>query len=175
MLPDPGLTVEEITLSEEVREFCERHALFGHLAKAMELARQYFTIVGEPVITYEQDPDNDDEYLFIMIRVLEAVSRKSCRPTFDISESGRNSPRCRRSVSFGCSPIVASTNANRDGPSRFQSGRHRHRRETTAERPGGVSLGDQPGLLCGLERRDGCPGSGSDILPARGTVNTRRL
>jgi hypothetical protein len=74
MLPNPVLTVEETPLSEEVREFCEHHALFGHLAKAMELARQCFTIVGEPVVQWEHDPDNDDEYLALEIQVRGSVS-----------------------------------------------------------------------------------------------------
>jgi hypothetical protein len=74
MLPDPVLTAEETPLSEDVREFCERHALFGHLAKAMELARQHFTIVGEPVVAYEQDPENGEEYLMIEIQARGSVS-----------------------------------------------------------------------------------------------------
>jgi hypothetical protein len=76
MLPDPALTVEEIPLSEEVREFCEHHALFGHLAKAMELARQCFTTVGEPVVVFEQDPDNGEEYLVLEIQVPGDVSER---------------------------------------------------------------------------------------------------
>jgi hypothetical protein len=76
MLPDPVQTIEEAPLSEEVRDFCERHALFGHLAKAMELARQYFTIVGEPVVVYEQDPDNGEEFLVLEIRVPGSVSER---------------------------------------------------------------------------------------------------
>ncbi|MGP0064769.1 MAG: hypothetical protein ACLQGP_14370 [Isosphaeraceae bacterium] len=74
MLPNPALTIEETPLSDEVRAFCERHALFGHLAKALELARQYFTIIGEPVIQWDQDPENDDEYLIIEIQALGSVS-----------------------------------------------------------------------------------------------------
>ncbi len=76
MLPDPALTVEETPLPEDVREFCERHALFDHLARAMELARQYFTIVGEPVVVYEQDPDNGEEYLVLEIQVPGSVSER---------------------------------------------------------------------------------------------------
>src|SRR5438128_587921 len=74
MLTDPVLAVEETSLSDDVREFCERHALFGHLAKALELARQCFTIVADPVIQFEQDPDNDDEYLVLDIQVQGSVS-----------------------------------------------------------------------------------------------------
>ncbi len=74
MLPNPTVAIEELPLSDEVREFCERHALFGHLAKALELAREYFTIVGEPVIRWEHDPENDDEYLVITIQVQGGVS-----------------------------------------------------------------------------------------------------
>ena len=74
MLSNAAPTLEEVPLSDEVREFCERHALFGHLAKALELARQYFTIVGDPVISWEQDPEEDDEYLVLEIRVQASVS-----------------------------------------------------------------------------------------------------
>jgi len=74
MLPNPVLAVEMPPLSDEVREFCERHALFGHLAKALELAREYFTIVGEPVVKWEHDPENDDEYLVIEIQIQGSVS-----------------------------------------------------------------------------------------------------
>jgi hypothetical protein len=74
MLPNPVLALEDVRLSEEVREFCERHALFGHLAKALELARECFTIVGDPVITWEQDPEIDDEYLVLEFKVRGSVS-----------------------------------------------------------------------------------------------------
>jgi hypothetical protein len=74
MLPNPALAISEPPLSDEVREFCERHALFGHLAKPLELAREHFTIVGEPVVVFEQDPDNGEEYLVIEIQILGTVS-----------------------------------------------------------------------------------------------------
>ena len=74
MLPNPVMTVEEPPLSDEVREFCERHVLFGHLAKFLELVREFFTIVGEPVIEWDHDPENDDEYLVIKIQVQGDVS-----------------------------------------------------------------------------------------------------
>jgi hypothetical protein len=74
MLPNPVLTIEETPLSEDVREFCERHNLLGHLAKALELARRYFNIVGDPVIQWEHDPENDDEYLVLEIEVRGSVS-----------------------------------------------------------------------------------------------------
>ena len=70
MLPNPTTAVEVPPLSDEVRVFCERHALFDHLAKA----REHFTIVGEPVIRWEHDPENDDEYLVITIQVQGSVS-----------------------------------------------------------------------------------------------------
>ena len=76
MLPDSVAAIEVPPLSDEVREFCERHALFGHLAKALELAHEYFTIVGEPVINWEHDPDNDDEY--VLIEVWTRGSSREC-------------------------------------------------------------------------------------------------
>ncbi len=74
MLPNPVLAVEMPPLTDEVREFCERHALFDHLAKALELAREYFTIVGKPVVVFEQDPDNGEEYLVLEIQIQGSVS-----------------------------------------------------------------------------------------------------
>jgi hypothetical protein len=74
MLPNPVQTIEETPLSEDVREFCERHNLSGHLAKALEFARRYFSIVGDPVILWEHDPENDDEYLVLEIEVRGSVS-----------------------------------------------------------------------------------------------------
>jgi hypothetical protein len=74
MEPNSALAIEDVPLSDEVREFCERHALFGHLAKALELARECFTIVGDPVISWEHDPENDDEYLVLTVKVQGTVS-----------------------------------------------------------------------------------------------------
>jgi hypothetical protein len=74
MLPNPVLAATETPLSEEVREFCERHALIDHLVKAMELARECFTIVGEPGVQLEQDPEDGDEYLVLDIQVRSSVS-----------------------------------------------------------------------------------------------------
>ena len=74
MLPNAAVATEVPPLSDEVREFCERHALFGHLTKALELARECFTIVGKPVIQWKHDPENDDEYLVIEIQVQGSVS-----------------------------------------------------------------------------------------------------
>jgi hypothetical protein len=76
MLPNAAVATVMPPLSEEVREFCERHALFDHMAKALELARQCFTIVGEPVVVFEQDPDNDEEYLLLEIQVPGSVSER---------------------------------------------------------------------------------------------------
>jgi hypothetical protein len=74
MLPNAAVAPAMPPLSDEVREFCERHALFDRLAKALELAREHFTIVGEPVVKWEHDPENDDEYLVIEIQVQGSVS-----------------------------------------------------------------------------------------------------
>jgi hypothetical protein len=74
MLPNPVLALEDVPLSDEVRELCERHLLFGHLAKALELAREHFTIVRDPVISWEHDPENDDEYLVLDVKVQGSVS-----------------------------------------------------------------------------------------------------
>jgi hypothetical protein len=74
MLPNSALAGPETPPSDEVREFCERHALFDHLEKAKELAREYFTIIGEPTVVFEQDPENGEEYLVLKLRVRGEVS-----------------------------------------------------------------------------------------------------
>jgi hypothetical protein len=74
MESNSALAIEDVPLSDEVREFCERHVLFGHLAKALELARECFRIVGDPVISWEHDPENDDEYLVLTVKVQGTVS-----------------------------------------------------------------------------------------------------
>jgi hypothetical protein len=69
MLPDPITAVADIPLSDEVRDFCWRHDLLHHLNRAVELARQYFSIVGDPVVKLEQDPEEGEWYLVLEIRV----------------------------------------------------------------------------------------------------------
>jgi hypothetical protein len=71
MLPNPTTAVAELPLSDEVRDFCRRHDLLHHLNRAVELARQCFTIVGDPVVKLEQDPEVEESYLVLEIRVAE--------------------------------------------------------------------------------------------------------
>jgi hypothetical protein len=69
MPPDPTTAVADLPLSDEVRDFCRRHDLLDHLARAVELARQDFSIVGDPVVELEPDPEVDEWYLALEIRV----------------------------------------------------------------------------------------------------------
>jgi hypothetical protein len=69
MPPDPTTAVADLPLSDEVRDFCRRHDLLHHLNRAVELAREHFSIVGEPVVKLEQDPEVDESYLVLEIRV----------------------------------------------------------------------------------------------------------
>jgi hypothetical protein len=69
MLPNPITDVADAQLSQEVRDFCQRHQLLDHLARAIELARQCFSIVGDPVVQLEQDPEDGEWYLVLEIRV----------------------------------------------------------------------------------------------------------
>ena len=61
--------VADVQLSDEVSAFCQRHDLLDHLGRAIELARQCFSIVGDPVVELEQDPEDGEWYLVLEIRV----------------------------------------------------------------------------------------------------------
>jgi hypothetical protein len=61
-------TVVDLQVSEDVRAFCQRHDLLEHLGRAAELAGQNFSIVGEPVVKLEQDPEDGEWYLVLEIR-----------------------------------------------------------------------------------------------------------
>lgn len=61
--------VADLSLSDDVRSFCARHDLLDHLVRAKDLARQTFSIVGEPQVRVEQDPDGGDSYLVLEIRI----------------------------------------------------------------------------------------------------------
>ena len=65
----PTVTVTDLELSDEVRAFCQRNDLIGHLSRAVELARQCFEVVGDPVVRLEQDPEDGECYLDLEIRV----------------------------------------------------------------------------------------------------------
>jgi hypothetical protein len=65
----PTTAVAELSLPDDVRAFCRRHDLVDHLRRAIEIARQTFSIVGEPEVRLEQDPEDGDSYLVLGIRV----------------------------------------------------------------------------------------------------------
>jgi hypothetical protein len=65
----PTTSVVDLPLSDEVRAFCRRHDLMDHLARAIELARRYFSIVDDPEVRLEQDPEGGEWYLVLEIRV----------------------------------------------------------------------------------------------------------
>jgi hypothetical protein len=69
MPTDSTTVVADVELSDEVRAFCQSRQLLHHLGRAIELARQYFSIVGDPVVKLEQDPEVDEQYLVLEIRV----------------------------------------------------------------------------------------------------------
>lgn len=69
MRTDPAGTVADVPLSANVLDFCRRHDLLDHLTRAIEIARRNFSIVGEPVVRLEQDPEIDEWYLDLEIPV----------------------------------------------------------------------------------------------------------
>jgi hypothetical protein len=68
MLPDPITAVADVPLSPEVQDFCQRQQLLDPLAKAIELVRRCFTVVGEPSVQLEQDPEDGEWYLVLDVR-----------------------------------------------------------------------------------------------------------
>jgi hypothetical protein len=69
MPTDSTTTVADVKLTDDVHAFCQRHHLLDHLGRAIELARQHFSIVGDPVVKLEQDPEDGEWYLVQEIRV----------------------------------------------------------------------------------------------------------
>jgi hypothetical protein len=53
--------------SEEVTEFCHRHAIESDLAKAEELATRLFPHVVRIRIELEEDPEDGDQYLVLEV------------------------------------------------------------------------------------------------------------
>ncbi len=78
MPPGPTTAVADVPLSDEVRDFCRRHDLQHHLTRAVELARQYFSVVGDPAVRLQQDPEIGEWYLDVEIRVEGEESK--CAP-----------------------------------------------------------------------------------------------
>jgi hypothetical protein len=53
--------------SDEVIEFCRRHAIERYLAKAEELAARLFPQVVRIGVELEQDPEDGDQYLVLEV------------------------------------------------------------------------------------------------------------
>ncbi len=70
MPADPPTAVADLLLTDEVRAFCQRNDLLDHLRRAVELARQHFSVVGDPYVRLEQDPEIDEWYIDLEIRVV---------------------------------------------------------------------------------------------------------
>jgi hypothetical protein len=51
--------------SDEVIEFCQRHAIESCLAKAEELARRLFPHIEKISVELEEDPEDGDQYLVL--------------------------------------------------------------------------------------------------------------
>ena len=56
MTTNSATAVADVQLPDEVLAFCRSNDLLSHLGRAIELARQHFSIVGDPVVKLEQDP-----------------------------------------------------------------------------------------------------------------------
>jgi hypothetical protein len=71
MPPDSTFASTDLRLFDDALAFCRHNDLLGHLGRAVELARRCFTIVGDPVVQLEQDPEVEELYLVLEIRVAE--------------------------------------------------------------------------------------------------------
>ena len=69
MPADSTPAVADLPLTDEVRAFCERNDILDHLRRAVELAREHFSLVGEPKVLLQQDPEDGEWYLDLEIRV----------------------------------------------------------------------------------------------------------
>lgn len=69
MMPDQILMRTEIPISEDVRAFCTHAEIGDYLEKAIELARQHFSVISDASIALEQDPEDGEQYLVVSIRV----------------------------------------------------------------------------------------------------------
>ncbi len=69
MSTDQQLTRIELPMSDDVRVFCKHHAITADLEKAVELARDCFSIVGTPAARFEQDPEEGDSYVVLEVQV----------------------------------------------------------------------------------------------------------
>jgi hypothetical protein len=92
MPTDSTTTVADVQLTDEVHAFCQRHHLLDHLGRAIELARQHFSIVGDPVVKLEQDPEDGEWYLVLEIRV-EGDEDESIQAHKDYNRAWANSTR----------------------------------------------------------------------------------
>lgn len=96
MPTDSTTAVADAQLSDEVLAFCRDNDLLGHLGRAIELARRYFSIVGDPVVKLEQDPEDGGWYLVLEIRA-RGEEREFIQAHKDYNRSFANST---------CSPAV---------------------------------------------------------------------
>ena len=67
-MPDQTLLRTEFPISDEARTFCVREGILDDVEKAMELARQHFSVIGNPSIELEQDAEDGEKYLVVSIR-----------------------------------------------------------------------------------------------------------
>ena len=76
--------------SDEVIEFCQRHAIESYLTKAEELASRLFPRVHRINVEIEEDPEDGDQYL--VLDVLADGSEDEC---FNAHKSYRASGQTR--------------------------------------------------------------------------------
>jgi hypothetical protein len=64
-----ALAATEISLDDKSRLFCASHGLHDHVEKAVDFAKRFFLIIGDPTIELEQDPEDGESYLVVSIHV----------------------------------------------------------------------------------------------------------
>jgi hypothetical protein len=78
-------------LSSDALSFCHREGIASELGRALDLARQCFSIVGDPVVNLMQDPEvAGAHYLVIEIQVRGGVKKTvSAHKQFALEASER--------------------------------------------------------------------------------------
>jgi hypothetical protein len=65
----PTVAPVDVKISEEATAFCEVHSLKGHLLKAVELAKKYFSSLAAITADVEQDPESDEKWITLIVTV----------------------------------------------------------------------------------------------------------
>lgn len=86
----------EIDLSPEVTDFCNRKGITGYIKTAIKIIRRSFVSIKEMEFIIEQDPEIDNEWLLIDIKVDGTVEELLTAYDNYIEEWVSNAPEMAR-------------------------------------------------------------------------------